>query len=97
MLISFFTHPNNVFTTPCGVLSWDACNGRRNDVRHRFGHKGPLWCPRHTGTPRRFECARLITPQVIATLKRMPRLIEPIATSLPRLTPLAKATRKARS
>ncbi len=45
----------------------------RNDVRHRFGLADFLWCPRQAGTPRRFECTRLITPEhVRATLRRLP-------------------------
>jgi hypothetical protein len=44
-------------------------------VRHRFDHRDFLWCPRHAGTPRQFECTRLITAaQVIATLERIPGL-----------------------
>ena len=33
------------------------------DVRMlvRFDHKDFLWCPRHQGTSRQFECTRLIT------------------------------------
>jgi len=45
-------------------------------VRVRFDHKDFLWCPRHAGTPRQFECTRLITAdQVIATIKKIPDLI----------------------
>jgi autotransporter strand-loop-strand O-heptosyltransferase len=81
VLISGFTHPTNEFTTPYRVINWHACNSCWNDVRHRFDHKDYLWCPRHAGTPRQFECTRLITPaQVIATLKKIPGLIEPAGT-----------------
>ena len=42
-------------------------------MRHRFDHKDYLYCPRHKGTDRQFECTRLITgTQVIHTLKRVP-------------------------
>jgi autotransporter strand-loop-strand O-heptosyltransferase len=76
VLISGFTHPNNEFTTPYRVINWHACNSCWNDVRHRFDHKDFLWCPRHAGTPRQFECTRLITSaQVIGTLKRIPGLV----------------------
>jgi hypothetical protein len=41
------------------------------DVRHRFDHKDFLWCPRHKGTLRQFECARRITADhVKAVIKR---------------------------
>jgi autotransporter strand-loop-strand O-heptosyltransferase len=76
VMISGFTHPTNEFATPYRVINWHACNSCWNDVRHRFDHKDYLWCPRHAGTPRQFECTRLITPaQVIATLHRIPGLI----------------------
>jgi autotransporter strand-loop-strand O-heptosyltransferase len=82
VLISGFTHPTNEFTTPYRVINWHACNGCWNDVRHRFDHKDYLWCPRHANTPRQFECTRLITAsQVIATLKRIPGLIDSPAPS----------------
>jgi autotransporter strand-loop-strand O-heptosyltransferase len=73
LMISGFTHPVNEFSTPFRVINYHACNGCWNDVRHRFDHKDFLYCPCHAGTPRQFECTRLITPaQVIATLQTMP-------------------------
>jgi autotransporter strand-loop-strand O-heptosyltransferase len=73
VMISGFTHPTNEFTTPYRVINWHACNSCWNDVRERFDHKDFLWCPRHAGTPRQFECTRLITAeQVIATIRRVP-------------------------
>jgi autotransporter strand-loop-strand O-heptosyltransferase len=81
VLVSGFTHPNNEFTTPYRVINWHACNSCWNDVRHRFDHKDFLWCPRHAGTDRQFECTRLITgTQVIAALKRIPGLIGEVGT-----------------
>ncbi|MDR3537263.1 MAG: autotransporter strand-loop-strand O-heptosyltransferase [Acetobacteraceae bacterium] len=78
VLISGFTHPTNEFATPYRVINWHACNSCWNDVRHRFDHNDFLWCPRHAGTPRQFECTRLITAaQVIAMLERIPGLIAP--------------------
>jgi autotransporter strand-loop-strand O-heptosyltransferase len=77
VMISGFTHPTNEFETPFRVINWHACNSCWNDVRHRFDHKDFLWCPRHAGTPRQFECTRLITgAQVIATIARIPGLID---------------------
>ena len=77
VLVSGFTHPNNEFGTPYRVINWHACNSCWNDVRLRFDHKDFLWCPRHAGTPRQFECTRLITAaQVIGTLKRIPGIAE---------------------
>jgi autotransporter strand-loop-strand O-heptosyltransferase len=72
VMISGFTHPTNEFNTPYRVINWHACNSCWNDVRERFDHKDFLWCPRHTGTSRQFECTRLITADnVIATIKRI--------------------------
>jgi hypothetical protein len=42
-------------------------------MRLRFDHKDSLWCTRHKGTPRRFECTRLITADhVKAVIKTIP-------------------------
>ena len=73
VLISGFTHPTNEFTTPYRVINWHACNSCWNDPAERFDHQDFLWCPRHAGTSRQFECTRLITgAQVIATIQRIP-------------------------
>ncbi len=75
VLISGFTHPLNEFATPWRVINWHACNSCWNDPRLRFDHKDFLWCPRHAGTPRQFECTRLITPiQVCRTIETIPGL-----------------------
>jgi hypothetical protein len=63
VMISGFTHPTNAFATPFRVVNRHACNGCWNDLRLRFDHKDFLWCPRHAGTARQFECTRLITAQ----------------------------------
>jgi autotransporter strand-loop-strand O-heptosyltransferase len=73
VMISGFTHPTNEFDTPFRVINYHACNSCWNDVRHRFDHKDFMYCPRHKGTPRQFECTRLITAdQVIAAIRRIP-------------------------
>lgn len=73
VLISGFTHPMNEFTTPYRVVNWHACNSCWNDPAVRFDHNDFLWCPRHAGTPRQFECTRLITSeQVIGTIREIP-------------------------
>ncbi len=79
VLISGFTHPTNEFATPYRVINWHACNSCWNDARHRFDHKDFLWCPRHAGTPRQFECTRLITAaQVIQAIERIPGFRAPV-------------------
>jgi autotransporter strand-loop-strand O-heptosyltransferase len=78
VMIAGFTHPTNEFATPYRVINYHACNSCWNDPKHRFDHKDFLWCPRHAGTPRQFECTRLITAdQVIAALKTIPGLAAP--------------------
>jgi autotransporter strand-loop-strand O-heptosyltransferase len=72
LLISGFTHPINEFSTPFRVNNWHACNSCWNDPTQRFDHKDFLWCPRHAGTSRQFECTRLITAEhVLAFVDRM--------------------------
>ena len=92
-MISGFTHPTNEFETPFRVINWHACNSCWNDPKVRFDHKDFMWCPRHAGTDRQFECTRLITPdQVLATLKRIPSLAD---LTQPALVPaVAKTTLK---
>jgi autotransporter strand-loop-strand O-heptosyltransferase len=98
VLISGFTHPTNEFTTPYRVINWHACNSCWNDVRHRFDHKDYLWCPRHAGTPRQFECTRLITPaQVIGTLKRIPGLVAQSTTGAATPEPAVETAKEVRS
>ncbi|HEU0154680.1 MAG TPA: autotransporter strand-loop-strand O-heptosyltransferase [Stellaceae bacterium] len=76
VLISGFTHPTNEFATPYRVVNYHACNSCWNDPRHRFDHHDFLWCPRHAGTARQFECTRLITPeQVKEAIGRVPAFV----------------------
>jgi autotransporter strand-loop-strand O-heptosyltransferase len=73
VMISGFTHPINEFFTPYRVINFNACNSCWNDPKLRFDHYDFLYCPRHKGTPRQFECSRLITAdQVKAAIRRIP-------------------------
>jgi autotransporter strand-loop-strand O-heptosyltransferase len=73
VMISGFTHPLNEFDTPYRVVNYHTCNGCWNDPHVRFDHGDFLWCPRHKGTDRQFECTRLITvDHVKATIERIP-------------------------
>lgn len=75
VMISGFTEAENEFYTPYRVINYHACHGCWNDMRENFDHFDYLWCPRHKGTDRHFECTRLITPeQVIRILNRIPTL-----------------------
>jgi autotransporter strand-loop-strand O-heptosyltransferase len=89
VMISGFTHPTNEFATPFRVINWHACNSCWNDPRIRFDHKDFMWCPRHAGTPRQFECTRLITSaQVIQTLQTIPGFA--IAAAIPPLSDMTE-------
>ena len=47
-------------------------------MRVDFDHFDFLWCPRHKGTDRQFECSRLITSeQVIKVIKSIPGFRKP--------------------
>jgi autotransporter strand-loop-strand O-heptosyltransferase len=74
VMISGFTHPDNEFATPWRVINWHTCNSCWNDPAHQFDHHDFLWCPRHAGTDRQFECTRLITSrQVNGTIMNLIR------------------------
>jgi len=73
VMISGFTHPTNEFHTPYRVINYHACNSCWNDPGLRFDHHDFQWCPRHKGTPRHFECSRLITAEQVKTaIQRIP-------------------------
>jgi len=73
VMIGGFTLPNTEFDTPWRVINYHSCVGCWNDTTLRFNHRDFLWCPRHAGTPRQFECTHLITSeQVKQTIRRVP-------------------------
>jgi autotransporter strand-loop-strand O-heptosyltransferase len=63
VMFSGFTHSNNEFATPGRAVNQHARNW--NGVRVRFDHNDFLWCPRHKGTDRAYECSRLIAPEQV--------------------------------
>lgn len=89
VLISGFTHPTNEFFTPWRIINWHTCNSCWNDPALMFDHQNFMWCPRHAGTPRQFECTRLIQPgQVIGAIKTIPVYAErPAAQTAPVIAP----------
>lgn len=70
VMISGFTHPNNEFYTPYRVFNHHTCNSCWNDPKVMFDHFDFLWCPRHKGTDRQFECTRLITTDHVKSVIR---------------------------
>ncbi|GHT88803.1 autotransporter strand-loop-strand O-heptosyltransferase [Betaproteobacteria bacterium] len=65
VLISGFTLPLCEFETPYRVYSTHGCMGCWEDTALAFDHHDFLWCPRHKGTDRQYECTRLITGQQV--------------------------------
>ncbi|MCW2285795.1 autotransporter strand-loop-strand O-heptosyltransferase [Rhodoblastus acidophilus] len=77
VMVSGFTLPSTEFATPFRVINYHACVGCWEDPTLRFDHKDFLWCPRHAGTPRQFECTALITAeQVKQAIRRIPGFLE---------------------
>jgi autotransporter strand-loop-strand O-heptosyltransferase len=73
VMISGFTHPRNEFATPYRVINYHACNSCWNDILAPFDRHDFFTCPRHKGTPRQFECTRLITAEhVKAVIRTIP-------------------------
>jgi autotransporter strand-loop-strand O-heptosyltransferase len=73
VMISGVSHPRNEFTTPYRVINYHTCNSCWNDPLADFNRDDFFTCPRHKGTPRQFECTRLITAdQVKAVIKTVP-------------------------
>jgi ADP-heptose:LPS heptosyltransferase len=72
VLISGFTLPICEFATPYRVYNTHGCLGCWDDITVSFDHRDFLWCPRHKGTERQYECTRLITgKQVIGHIDRL--------------------------
>lgn len=72
VMVSGFTHPQNEFETPYRVINWHTCNSCFNDMRVEFDQEDFQWCPHQKGTPRQFECTRLIaSAQVIGAIRRV--------------------------
>lgn len=70
VMLSGFTHESNEFATPYRIINHHTCNSCWNDARHRFDHFDFMWCPRHKGTARQFECTGLITPAYVKNVIR---------------------------
>jgi autotransporter strand-loop-strand O-heptosyltransferase len=73
VLIGGFTHPVSEFDAAHRVMNGHACNSCWNDPGAAFDEADPSSCPRHAGTLRQFECARLISvEQVKHVLRAIP-------------------------
>jgi len=73
VMISGFTNPFNEFYTPYRVINPLFCHGCWNDERCDFDHYDYMWCPRHKGTDKAYECERTISARhVINVLETIP-------------------------
>jgi autotransporter strand-loop-strand O-heptosyltransferase len=68
LMIAGFSHPNTEFFTPYRVTNPHVCNGCFNDPAHVFDNRDFMWCPRHHGTPRQFECTTGISVQQVVNM-----------------------------
>ena len=74
VLISGFSAPKAEFYTPYRVINENVCNSCFNDVDCMPFDRGDwMWCPRHKGTPREFECSKEITFEMVK--KQIDRLL----------------------
>jgi autotransporter strand-loop-strand O-heptosyltransferase len=79
VMISGVTHPINEFQTKYRVWNTHVCNSCWNDMNIIFDHFNFLWCPRHEGTARQFECTRAITSSYV--IRCIDRCIDDLAKS----------------
>ena len=74
VMISGFSNPATEFYTPYRVINKNVCNSCWNDTDCMPFDKGDwMWCPRHKGTPREFECSKEITFEMVK--KQIDRLL----------------------
>jgi autotransporter strand-loop-strand O-heptosyltransferase len=65
------------FFTPYRVCARHVCHGCWNDTRYEFDHGDYMWCPKHKGTNRAYECTKCISAkQVIDTIDRIPGILK---------------------
>ena len=73
VMISGFTNPFNEFYTPYRVINTLFCHGCWNDERCDFDHYDYMWCPRHKGTDKAYECERTISARhVLNVIETIP-------------------------
>jgi len=73
VMIAGFSMPFGEFYTPYRVQCRHTCHGCWNDTRYEFDHHDFMWCPRHKGTDRAYECTKSVTPgMVLDAIGRVP-------------------------
>ena len=73
ILISGFSSATTEFYTPYRVINESVCNSCWNDPELPFDKGDWMWCPRHKGTSRAFECSKEITFETVK--KQIDRLL----------------------
>ena len=74
VMISGFTPARHEFYTPYRIINQDVCNSCFSDVDCMPFDKGDwMWCPRHKGTSREFECTKQIAFEMVK--KQIDRLL----------------------
>ena len=71
--ISGICAPWGEFHTPYAVQCRHTCHGCWNDPRYDFDHRDFMWCPKHRGTEREYECTKAIGPgMVLEAVRKVP-------------------------
>lgn len=66
ILISGVTSKDNEFSEDTvRIIDSSVCHGCINNKSVQFDPGDWMWCPFHKGTPRQFECTRVITPETV--------------------------------
>jgi len=66
VMISGFTHKFCEFSDKTlRIINEDKCHGCFNSTENKFDRGDWLWCPKHKGTDRQFECTTSITPEQV--------------------------------
>jgi autotransporter strand-loop-strand O-heptosyltransferase len=66
VMISGYSHAFGEFDrNNIRIINEDVCHGCFNETDNFFDRGDWHWCPHHKGTPRQFECTKLITPEYV--------------------------------
>ncbi len=70
VLLAGFSMEGAEFPTPYRITNFNYCHGCWSDPTLFFDVNAPIWCPRHSGTPREIECTKAITPLMVEKVLR---------------------------
>ncbi len=84
VLLAGFSMDGAEFPTPYRITNFNYCHGCWSDPSLFFDVNAPIWCPRHSGTPREIECTKAITPLMVEkVLRRIPAVQRQLALTPP--------------